>query len=168
MDLLLINVALSFFISLVLHEAGHYFAARLVKIPVIEAGLGWGPTLYNTRIGNLICKFRTLPIGAYIRLDMPVLRSRPLWEQLFVLGAGIAVNLLLAALSWGSLFGTINLALAIGNLLPLYQHDGWKCGMVIFRRILKGPSPVVEWSFTLCGGLLTLLLLVQAVLMFQK
>jgi regulator of sigma E protease len=168
MDLLLINVTVSFFISLVLHEAGHYVAARLVKIPVIEAGMGWGPTIYGGRIGNLFCKFRTLPIGAYIRLDMSVLQSRPLWEQLFVLGAGIAVNLLLAILAWGSLFSTINLALAIGNLLPLYQHDGWKCGMVIFRRLLKGPSPVVEWSFTLCGGLLTLMLLVQAVLMFQN
>jgi regulator of sigma E protease len=168
MDLLLINVAVSFFISLVLHEAGHYIAARLVKIPVIEAGLGWGPTLGAVRIRTLFCKFRTLPVGAYIRLDMSVLRSRPLWEQLFVLAAGIAVNLLLAILAWGSLFGTINLALAIGNLLPLYQHDGWKCGMVIFRRIFKGPSPAVEWSFTLCGGLVTLLLLVQAVLLFQN
>lgn len=168
MNPILFNVIVSFFISLVLHEAGHYVAARLVKIPVIEAGLGWGPTLFGVRIHKLFCKVRTLPIGAYIRLDMSVLRSRPLWQQLFVLGAGIAVNLLLAAVAWGSLFGTINLALAIGNVLPLYQHDGWKCGMVIFRRILKGPSPVVEWSFTLCGGLLTLLLLVQAVLMFQK
>jgi membrane-associated protease RseP (regulator of RpoE activity) len=168
MNLLLVNVVLSFFISLILHEFGHYIAARLVKIPVIEAGLGWGPTLCKFRLPNLFCKIRTLPIGAYIRLDMSVLRSRPLSQQLFVLVAGIAVNLLLAVLAWGSLFSTINLALAIGNLLPLYQHDGWKCGMVIFRRIFKGPSPVVEWSFTLCGGLLTLVLLVQAVLMFQN
>lgn len=168
MDFLFINVIFSFFVSLVLHEAGHYVAARVVKIPVIEAGLGWGPRICSVRLTNLLCKFRLLPIGAYIRLDMSVLRSRPLWQQLFVLAAGIAVNLLLAALSWGSLFGTINLALAVGNILPLYQHDGWKCGMVIFRRIFKGPSPVVEWSFTLCGGLLTLLLLVQAVLSFQN
>lgn len=168
MDLTLVNVVFSFFISLVLHEAGHYATARLVKIPVVEAGLGWGPTICGVHIGSLFCKFRTLPIGAYIRLDMSVLRSRPLWQQLFVLAAGIAVNFLLSALTWGSVFGTINLALGIGNLLPLYQHDGWKCGMVIFRRLLKGPSPVVEWSFTLCGGLLTLMLLVQAVLMFQN
>jgi len=168
MDLILVNVVFSFFISLVLHEAGHFVAARLVKIPVIEAGLGWGPTVCHVRLRSLLCKFRSLPIGAYIRLDMAVLRSRPLWQQLFVLGAGIAVNTILAGLAWGSLFGTINLALAIGNLLPLYQHDGWKCGMVVFRKIFKGPSPVVEWSFTLCGGLLTLMLLVQAVLMFQN
>ena len=149
-----------------LHEAGHYGAARLVKIPVIEAGLGWGPTICGVHIGNLYCKIRTLPIGAYIRLDMAVLRTRPLWEQLFVLMAGVLVNLFLATLAWGSLFSMINLALAIGNLLPLYQHDGWKCGMVIFRRIFKGPSPAVEWSFTLCGGLVTLVLLIQALMLF--
>ena len=166
MNLLIINVTLVFFVSLVLHEFGHYLAARLCKIPVTQAGLGWGPKLLGVRVNEVDCNLRLLPLGAYIQMDMIVLQSRPLLQQLFVLGAGIGVNLALAALTWGTLFGALNLALAIGNILPVYQHDGWKGGMVICRRIFGGPSPMVEWTFTLAGGLLGLAVLAKAVLSF--
>ncbi len=166
MDLLIINVILSLLVSLALHEFGHYLAARLCKIPVTQAGLGWGPKLFGVRVNEVDCNLRLLPLGAYIQLDMIVLQTRPLLQQLFVLGAGIAVNLALAALTWGTLFGAFNLALAIGNILPVYQHDGWKGGMVICRRIFGRPSPLVEWTFTLAGGLMGLAVLARAVLSF--
>ncbi len=89
------------------------------------------------------------------------MQKRPLFQQLFVLLAGIAVNLILAAIAWGTFFGTLNLVLAVGNLFPLYQQDGWKSGMVIFRRVFNRPSPLVEWSFTLSAGLLGLLLVMR-------
>jgi Zn-dependent protease len=166
MSLLIINVIVSLLVSLALHEFGHFLAARLCKIPVRQAGLGWGPKLLGVRVNEVDCNLRLLPLGAYIQMDMIVLQSRPLLQQLFVLGAGIAVNLALAALTWGTIFGALNLALAIGNILPVYQHDGWKGGMVICRRIFGGPSPMVEWTFTLAGGLLGLAVLAKAVLSF--
>jgi membrane-associated protease RseP (regulator of RpoE activity) len=97
-------------------------------------------------------------------MDMITLQRRPLLQQLFVLGAGIGVNLVLCALTWGSLFGALNLALAIGNLIPLYQLDGWKSGMVIVRGIFGRPSPLVEWILTLGGGAIALAVLVRAFL----
>ena len=81
-----------------------------------------------------------------------------------VLLAGIAVNLVLGVLAWGTFFGTLNLALAIGNLFPLYQLDGWKSGMVISRRIFRGPNPLVEWSFTISAGLIGLLVFARLIL----
>src|SRR6185369_14899564 len=100
-----------------------------------------------------------LPLGAYIRMDMSGLQKRALSQQLFVLLAGIAVNLILAAIAWGTFFGTLNLVLGIANLLPLYQQDGWKSGMVFFRRVFKRTSPLVEWSFTLSPGVAGLILM---------
>ena len=97
---------------------------------------------------------------------MAGLQKRPLVQQVVVLLAGIAVNLLLGAIAWGTFFGTLNLVLAIANLVPLYQQDGWKIGMVIFRRAFKRPSPLVEWSFTISGGLMGLVLLLRALLSF--
>jgi Zn-dependent protease len=96
-------------------------------------------------------------------MDMANLQKRPLFQQLFVLLAGIAVNIILAAVAWGTLFGVLNLVLAVGNLFPLYQQDGWKSGMVIFRRIFKRRSPLVEWSFTLSSGLVGLFLLIRII-----
>ena len=156
-----INAILSFSAALILHEMGHFFAARACKVPVTEAGLGWGPKIFGRRFNSVDYQFRLLPLGAYIRMDVSTLQKRPLFQQLFVLLAGIAVNLILAAAAWGTFFGTLNLVLALANLFPFYQQDGWKSGMVILRRVLKRRSPLVEWSFTLYPGLIGLFLLIR-------
>lgn len=164
MILLIINGIASFVAALVLHELGHAVAARVCGVPIKQAGLGWGPKLFGVRVGDVDVHLRLLPIGAYIQMDMIALQARPLWQQLFVLGAGIGVNLTLAVMTWGSLFGAMNLALAIGNLVPVYQLDGWKGGMVICRRMFGRPSPLVEWTFTLGGGAIALAVLIRAFL----
>jgi len=166
MNVVIINTFVSFFAALVLHELGHYFAARLCAVPIKQAGLGWGPKLYGGRVSEVDCTVRLLPVGAYVQMDMRALQRRPLMQQLFVLGAGVGVNLVLAVLTWGSLFGALNLALAIGNMIPFYQLDGWKSGMVICRRMFGRPSPLVEWMLTLGGGAIALAVLIRALLNF--
>jgi membrane-associated protease RseP (regulator of RpoE activity) len=166
MNLLIINAIISFVAALVLHEFGHYLAARLCGVPIKRAGFGWGPQLFAVRVKNVDYQLRLLPIGAYIQLDMIVLQTRPLWQQLFVLGAGIGMNMMLGIATWGSLFASLNFALAIGNIVPFYQLDGWKSGMVIWRRMFGRPSPLVEWVFTLGGGVIALAVLVRAFLNF--
>jgi len=167
MTLLIINAVVSFVAALVLHELGHYLTARVCAVRIKQAGFGWGPKVCGVRIREIDYQLRLLPIGAYIQIDMVALGARPLWQQLSVLGAGIGMNLLLSVLTWGSLFGSLNLALAIGNMVPLYQLDGWKSGMVICRRIFGGPSPFVEWAFTLGGGAIALALVIKSVLNFS-
>jgi len=162
--LVIISATLAFFASLVLHELGHYIAARMCAVPVRRAGLGWGPKLFGVRVGGVNCQAHLLPLGAYVQMDMKVLQSRSLAQQLFVLGAGIGVNVVLCVLTWGSLFGVFNLALAIGNLIPVYQLDGWKSGMVICRKLFGRPSPVAEWTLTLGGGAIGMAVLVRAFL----
>jgi membrane-associated protease RseP (regulator of RpoE activity) len=164
MNSFIITATVSFFASLVLHELGHYIAALVCAVPVRRAGLGWGPKLIGVRLRQVDCQVHLLPVGAYVQMDMKALQSRPLGQQLFVLGAGIGVNLVLCVLTWGSLFSALNLALAIGNLIPLYQLDGWKSGMVICRRLFGRPSPLVEWVFTLGGGAIGLAVMVRAFL----
>ena len=166
MNVVIINAFVSFFAALVLHELGHYFAARMCAVPIKQAGLGWGPKLYAARVSEVDCTVRLLPVGAYVQMDMLALQRRPLMQQLFVLGAGVGVNLVLAVLTWGSLFGVLNLALAIGNMIPFYQLDGWKSGMVICRRMFGRPSPLVEWMLTLGGGAIALAVLIRALLNF--
>ncbi len=152
-DISALNFILSFAAALIAHELGHLVAARLCRISITEAGLGWGPVILSTRVQDLNYKLRLLPLGAYIRMDMVTLQKRTLMQQLFVLLAGIMVNLVLGTLAFGTFFGTINLALAFGNLFPIYQQDGWKAGMVISRRVFNRPVPVIEWSFTIAAGI---------------
>jgi membrane-associated protease RseP (regulator of RpoE activity) len=157
-----INMILSFACALALHEIGHMLAARACRVGVMTAGLGWGPKLFGFRVRGVDYQLHLLPLGAYVQMDMAGLQKRPLIQQLFVLLAGIAVNLVLAAIAWGSFFGTLNLVLAVANLFPVYQQDGWKTGMVFFRRVFKRTSPLVEWSFTLSPGVAGLVLMLRA------
>jgi membrane-associated protease RseP (regulator of RpoE activity) len=166
MIIIAINAIASFFAALVLHELGHYVAAHLCGVPIKQAGFGWGPKILGVRLSQVDCQLRLLPVGAYVQMDIVTLQRRPLFQQLFVLGAGIGVNLALCVLTWGSLFGAFNLALAIGNLIPVYQLDGWKSGMVIVRKVFGRPSPLVEWILTIGGGAIGLSVLVRAFLNF--
>jgi len=164
--MIILIATVSFLAALVLHELGHYFAARMCRVPIKQAGFGWGPKLFGIKVSGVDCQLRLFPVGAYVQMDMVALQRRSLWQQLFVLGAGIGVNLVLCVLTWGSLFGTFNLALAIGNLIPVYQLDGWKSGMVICRKLFGRPSPVTEWTLTLGGGAIALAVFVRAFLNF--
>jgi len=159
---IIINVTLTFLAALVLHELGHFFAARICGVPIKQAGFGWGPKVFGVKVSGVDCQVRLLPVGAYVQMDIGALQRRPLFQQLFVLGAGIVVNLVLCVLTWGSLFGAFNLALAVGNLIPVYQLDGWKSGMVICRKLFGRPSPLSEWTLTLGGGAIGLAVLVRA------
>ncbi|PWT87390.1 MAG: hypothetical protein C5B55_14820 [Blastocatellia bacterium] len=161
-----INIISSFIAALILHELGHYVAARACGVPVTQLGLGWGPTLFRSRLSNFDFTVRLLPLGAYVRLDMNQLLRRPVVLQLIVFSAGIFANLLLAAITWRTTFSALNLGLALGNLLPLYQQDGWKSCMVLSRWICGRANPVIEWSLTIVGGILGLGVLLRAISVF--
>lgn len=162
MNLSAINFILSFAAAVILHELGHLLAARACQIPVTDAGFGWGARVFGVRIKGIHYQLRALPIGGYIRMDMATLQRRPLVQQLFVLLAGVGVNFILCGIAWGTFFGTINLLLAVANLFPFYQQDGWKSGMVIWRNVFRRTSPLVEWSFTLSAGVLGFLLVARS------
>jgi membrane-associated protease RseP (regulator of RpoE activity) len=152
-----------FLVAILLHEAAHFAAARACSVTVTEFGFGWGRKLLGFRLNGVDYVIRILPIGAYVRLDLNELRRRPLSQQVLVLLAGIIINLVVAALTNGTRFGLMNYLLAATNLLPLYQQDGWKCGMVMLRGIFQRKSSLSEWTFTIAGGGLSLILMAAAV-----
>ncbi len=150
--LLIICVAL----AMIIHELGHLVAARRCNVSASELGLGVGPKLFGFQLGSVRFSFRALPLASFVRLDGTALKARPVTEQLFVHLGGIFFNLIAGFATYGTMFGWINLLLAAGNLLPLYQHDGWKCGVVIMRAMLRRKSQPAEWVFTFSGGLASL------------
>ncbi|MET0650758.1 MAG: site-2 protease family protein [Pyrinomonadaceae bacterium] len=152
---MLITYVLLFAATMFIHELGHLAAARLCGVRAPELGLGWGPKLFEVSAGGVRFKLHLLPIGAYVRLDVKQLQTRPLVHQVFVLLAGVLVNIAAALLTQGSWFSLMNYLLAATNLLPFYQQDGWKCGMVMLRALLERRSPLVEWTFTIAGAVVS-------------
>src|ERR1041384_2051352 len=97
--MIILIAIVSFFAALVLHELGHYFAARMCGVRIKQAGSGWGAKLVGITVSGVHCQLRLFPVGAYVQMDMVELQRRSLWQQLFVLGAGIGVNLVLCVLT---------------------------------------------------------------------
>ena len=143
-------------IAMVIHELGHLLAARSCKVPASELGLGLGPRLFGFRVGSVRFSLRLLPLGSFVRLDGSALKERSVRQQLLVHLGGVIFNLIACLLTYGTVFGWINFLIAAGNMLPIYQHDGWKCGLVIMRDLMQRNSQPLERAFTFSGGFVSL------------
>jgi regulator of sigma E protease len=95
-------------VLVVIHELGHFVAAKLLGIQVQRFSIGFGRALLRVRHGGTDYQLAVLPIGGYVRilgedpgepiprgLSRRALCNRPLWQRLTVIFAGPAANLLL-------------------------------------------------------------------------
>ncbi|HEX7330936.1 MAG TPA: site-2 protease family protein [Pyrinomonadaceae bacterium] len=153
-------------LALIVHELGHLLAARSCKVHASELGLGLGPRLIGFRLAGIRFNLRAIPVGSFVRLDGTALKEKSVRAQLFVHLGGVIFNLIAGFLTYGTIFGWLNLLLAAGNILPLYQHDGWKCGVVIMRALMQRKSQPAERVFTFSGGFVSLLIGWAVVRMF--
>lgn len=151
---------------MIVHELGHLFAARTCKVACSELGLGFGPKLFGFRFGSTSFNLRALPLGSFVRLDGTALKALAVRQQLLVHLGGILFNTVAGLATYGTVFGWVNLLIAAGNLLPLYQHDGWKCGLVIMRFLLQRNSQPVERVYTFSGGFLSVAIVAAIIRVF--
>jgi regulator of sigma E protease len=52
-------------IVVIVHELGHFIAARLSKVDVESFSIGWGPLLFRKKIGRTEYRLSALPLGGY-------------------------------------------------------------------------------------------------------
>ena len=163
---LILSLLLFSAVAMIIHELGHLLAARSCRVSASELGLGMGPRLFGFRLGSIRFNLRAFPVASYVMLDGSALKERSLLTQLFVHLGGIIFNLVAFLLTYGTMFGWFNLLLAAGNILPIYQHDGWKCGVVIMRALLQRKSQPAERVFTFSGGFISLVIAWSVLRMF--
>jgi membrane-associated protease RseP (regulator of RpoE activity) len=155
---LILSLFLYAALAMIIHELGHLAAARSCRVSASELGLGMGPKLFGFRVFGIRLTFRALPIGSFVMLDGTALKQRSLQAQLMVHLGGVVFNIVAGLATFGTIFGWFNLLLAAGNILPLYQHDGWKCGVVIMRALMQRKSQPAERAFTFSGGFVSLVI----------
>lgn len=88
----------------VIHEFGHFLAAKAFGIKVLEFGIGFPPKAWTyMRKGETEYTLNWLPIGGFVRLlgeedptDPRSLAAAPRWKRLVVMFAGVFMNLVLA------------------------------------------------------------------------
>jgi membrane-associated protease RseP (regulator of RpoE activity) len=153
-------------LAMIVHELGHLLAARSCKVPASELGLGLGPRVAGFRLAGVRFNLRAIPVGSFVRLDGTTLKEKSVRIQLLVHLGGVIFNIVAGLFTYGTMFGWLNLLLAAGNVLPLYQHDGWKCGVVIMRALMRRKSQPAERVFTFSGGFVSLLIAWAVMRMF--
>jgi membrane-associated protease RseP (regulator of RpoE activity) len=153
--------------AMIVHELGHLLAARSCNVPASELGLGLGPRVAGFSIAGVRFNLRAIPVASFVRLDGTILKEKSMRAQLLVHLGGIIFNIVAGLITYGTTFGWLNLLIAFGNILPLYQHDGWKCGVVIMRTLLRRQSQPAERVFTFSGGFVSLLIAWAVARMFM-
>ncbi|HEX8204560.1 MAG TPA: site-2 protease family protein [Solirubrobacteraceae bacterium] len=98
-------------VLVVLHEFGHFLAAKAVGMRVEKFSLFFGPWLWKVQRGETTYGIATIPLGGYVKISgmnpheplPPEVQPRaffrqPVWKRIVVIAAGPAVNFVLAFL----------------------------------------------------------------------
>lgn len=97
---------LIFGLIVLVHEFGHFIAARRSGILVEEFAIGMGPKLLGFQPKETLYSIRLLPFGGYCKMlgedtdnnDPRALNRKPAWKRLCVMLAGVVMNIALALL----------------------------------------------------------------------
>ncbi len=101
-------------IMITVHEAGHYFAGKLLGFGIDEFAIGFGPKLFKkTKKNGEVFSIRALPIGGFCSfkgedkddLDPTAFNNKKPWQRIIVLISGALMNYLLALLIIMVMFG---------------------------------------------------------------
>jgi regulator of sigma E protease len=105
---------LGFAALIILHEAGHFAAAKSVGMRVERFSLFFGPMLWSFRRGETEYGVAAIPLGGYVKIsgmnpreELPpevvgrAYYNQPVWKRIVVILAGPGVNLFIAfAIIW--------------------------------------------------------------------
>jgi regulator of sigma E protease len=106
-----VYVFLGFSLLIILHEGGHFLAAKATGMRVERFFLFFGPTIWSFKRGETEYGVKSIPLGGYVKItgmnpeeDVPpeheakAYYKQKVWKRIVVIAAGPAVNIVLAFL----------------------------------------------------------------------
>ena len=117
-------------VLILVHEAGHFLAAKIFKMRVARFGFGLpiGPTLWEKQIGDVKVLVHAFLLGGYVafpdddkELNLPKdspdrFLNRPIYQRFVVVSAGVFANVVCA-------FLIVVLAASIWGHMPSGRYD---------------------------------------------
>lgn len=94
-------------VMILIHEAGHFWAARWFDVRVETFSFGFGPRLFGFKRGETDYRFSLILFGGYVKMageqvgeensaDPRGFLSKPRWQRMVIAFAGPFMNILLA------------------------------------------------------------------------
>ena len=148
-------------VLVVIHELGHYAAARMMGVKILRFSVGFGRSLWTRRFGpdQTEWTLAAIPLGGYVKMlderegEVPA-RDRPrafnrqnVWARIFIVIAGPLANFLLAFLLYWGLFlvGLPGMKPVLGDAPPNTPAAVTGIGNGDTIRALGG-EPVYTWT----------------------
>src|SRR6476659_1260780 len=94
-------------VMIMIHELGHFWAARFFDVRVEAFSFGFGPRLFGFRRGETDYRFSLILFGGYVKMageqvtdenidDPRAFLAKPRWQRLIIAFAGPFMNIVLA------------------------------------------------------------------------
>jgi regulator of sigma E protease len=127
----ILTIVISFVVVLgimvVVHEFGHFAAAKLCGVRVEAFSVGFGPRLFGVKVGDTDYRVCALPFGGYVKMtgEMPGeehtvdpgdFTMHPRWQRMIIGAAGPFANFVLA-------FGLMAAFFMLHNEVPLFLEQ---------------------------------------------
>jgi regulator of sigma E protease len=121
-----------FALLIILHEFGHFIAAKRTGMRVERFSLFFPPMIFMRKRGETEYGIGAIPLGGYVKItgmnpeeELPpdvaprAYYHQPVWKRIVVIGAGPAMNLLIAFLVlFGLAFGVSEFTSRVGEITP--------------------------------------------------
>ena len=167
MSIIIMILLLSLLI--LVHEAGHFFAARAFGIRVDKFGFGLpvGPTLFRKKVGDVEILVHAFLLGGYVSFpddekdcDLPKdsperFVNKPIWQRVVVVSAGVIANVIcaialvmLVAICSGKL-PSGNYEVYAGDISAPKDASIWTSGLQKGDRILKANGCDINNAYSL-------------------
>ncbi len=131
---------LGFALLVLLHELGHFVAAKWVGMRVEKFSLFFGPPLWKIKRGETEYQVAAIPLGGFVKITgmnpeeelAPDVKARsysgsPVWKRIFVISAGPFVNLVIAFVILAGIYMVEGRAVpgaTVGSVEPDFAADG--------------------------------------------
>ncbi|MFZ0705543.1 MAG: RIP metalloprotease RseP, partial [Candidatus Korobacteraceae bacterium] len=130
-----VSMAIVLGIMILVHEFGHYAAAKLCGVRVEVFSIGFGKRLVGFRRSDTDYRISALPLGGYVKMagENPLesrtgaadeFMSHPRWQRFIIAIAGPAMNILLAV-------GLLTLVFMVHYEHPIYLDQPAVIGWVL-------------------------------------
>ena len=110
MNFSFLAIVFVFGILVVIHELGHFLAAKWMGVRVERFSIGFPPRLFGKKIGDTDYCVSAIPLGGYVKLSGMIdesmdgelsgadyeYSSKPVWKRIVIITAGVIMNLILA------------------------------------------------------------------------
>ena len=167
MSIIIMILLISFLV--LVHEAGHFLAARAFKIKVSKFGFGLpiGPTLWSKKIGDVEVLVHAFLLGGYVSFpddekdsDVPLdseerFSNKPVWQRMVVISAGVIANIITAILLvivtatfWGKLPSGMA-EVYVNKISAPKEASVWSSGMKKGDMIYKINGSVINSGYAL-------------------